>query len=95
MQWDTSKQAAASAGGFVAIKSVGGRVGRILDGTLSITCRSRWQTAAACALSTAWRRRDHGGRRTRTSVDMMRSTMDTSFFTNSTITHRWSGYYLP
>lgn len=34
MQWGTSKEAAASASGFIAINSVSGLVGRILGGTL-------------------------------------------------------------
>lgn len=35
MQWGTSKQAAASAGGFIAINSVSGLIGRVASGTLS------------------------------------------------------------
>lgn len=34
MQWGTSKQAAASAGGFIAINSISGFIGRMLGGTL-------------------------------------------------------------
>jgi uncharacterized membrane protein YfcA len=34
MQWGTSKQAAASAGGFIAINSLSGLIGRTLGGTL-------------------------------------------------------------
>ena len=36
MQWGTSKQAAASAGGFIAINSVSGLIGRFISGTLAI-----------------------------------------------------------
>lgn len=36
MQWGTSKQAAASAGGFIAINSLSGLVGRAIGGTLVI-----------------------------------------------------------
>jgi uncharacterized protein len=35
MQWGSSKQAAASAGGFIAINSISGLVGRALSGTLA------------------------------------------------------------
>lgn len=35
MQWGTSKQAAASAGGFIAINSVSGLIGRVVGGTLA------------------------------------------------------------
>lgn len=42
MQWGTSKQAAASAGGFIAINSVSGLVGRILGGTLQIGQFGLW-----------------------------------------------------
>lgn len=35
MQWGTSKQAAASAGGFIAINSVSGLIGRVAGGTLA------------------------------------------------------------
>ncbi|HSJ89631.1 MAG TPA: sulfite exporter TauE/SafE family protein [Anaerolineales bacterium] len=35
MQWGTSKQAAASAGGFIAINSVSGLIGRVASGTLA------------------------------------------------------------
>jgi uncharacterized membrane protein YfcA len=35
MQWGTSKQAAASAGGFIAINSLSGLIGRVLGGTLA------------------------------------------------------------
>jgi uncharacterized membrane protein YfcA len=36
MQWGDSKQAAASAGGFIAINSISGLVGRIASGTFTI-----------------------------------------------------------
>ncbi len=36
MQWGTSKQAAASAGGFIAINSISGLVGRFTHGTFSL-----------------------------------------------------------
>jgi uncharacterized membrane protein YfcA len=42
MQWGTSKQAAASAGGFIAINSVSGLVGRILGGTLQFGQFGLW-----------------------------------------------------
>lgn len=42
MQWGTSKQAAASAGGFIAINSVSGLVGRILGGTFQIGQFGLW-----------------------------------------------------
>lgn len=35
MQWGTSKEAAASAGGFIAINSLSGLIGRVLGGTLA------------------------------------------------------------
>ncbi len=35
MQWGTSKQAAASAGGFIAINSISGLIGRLVSGTLA------------------------------------------------------------
>lgn len=35
MQWGTSKQAAASAGGFIAINSISGLIGRVVSGTLA------------------------------------------------------------
>jgi uncharacterized membrane protein YfcA len=35
MQWGNSKQAAASAGGFIAVNSISGLVGRALSGTLA------------------------------------------------------------
>lgn len=42
MQWGNSKQAAASAGGFIAINSVSGLVGRILGGTLELGQFGLW-----------------------------------------------------
>jgi uncharacterized protein len=42
MQWGTSKQAAASAGGFIAINSISGLVGRILGGTLQFGQFGLW-----------------------------------------------------
>ena len=36
MQWGTSKQAAASAGGFIAINSISGLIGRVLSGTFAL-----------------------------------------------------------
>jgi len=42
MQWGTSKQAAASAGGFIAINSISGLVGRILGGTLEFGQFGLW-----------------------------------------------------
>ena len=42
MQWGTSKQAAAAAGGFIAINSVSGLVGRILGGTLQFGQFGLW-----------------------------------------------------
>ncbi|MBI3161115.1 MAG: sulfite exporter TauE/SafE family protein [Chloroflexi bacterium] len=36
MQWGDSKQAAASAGGFIAINSISGLVGRLVNGTFSL-----------------------------------------------------------
>ncbi len=41
-QWGNSKQAATSAGGFIAINSVSGLVGRILSGTLSFGQFGLW-----------------------------------------------------
>ena len=42
MKWGTSKEAAASAGGFIAINSVSGLVGRILGGTLQFGQFGLW-----------------------------------------------------
>src|SRR6266498_2888375 len=42
MQWGTSKQAAASAGGYIAINSVSGLIGRILGGTLQFGQFGLW-----------------------------------------------------
>lgn len=42
MQWGTSKQAAASAGGFIAINSLSGLIGRILGGTLEFGPFGLW-----------------------------------------------------
>jgi uncharacterized membrane protein YfcA len=42
MQWGTSKEAAASAGGFIAINSISGLVGRILGGTLAFGQFGLW-----------------------------------------------------
>jgi uncharacterized membrane protein YfcA len=42
MQWGSGKQAAASAGGFIAINSLSGLVGRILGGTLEFGQFGLW-----------------------------------------------------
>lgn len=42
MQWGTSKEAAASAGGFIAINSISGLIGRILGGTLAFGQFGLW-----------------------------------------------------
>jgi uncharacterized membrane protein YfcA len=42
MQWGTSKQAAASAGGFIAVNSISGLAGRILAGTLEFGSFGWW-----------------------------------------------------
>lgn len=42
MQWGTSKEAAASAGGFIAINSISGLIGRILGGTLAFGEFGHW-----------------------------------------------------
>jgi uncharacterized membrane protein YfcA len=42
MQWGTPKQAAASAGGFIAINSLSGLIGRMIGGTLEIGSFGLW-----------------------------------------------------